>query len=121
MLVPAGFVPAKAATYVRRQEDQIHLIHFQGSKWGGSYTVNLGFHYSFLTPRYARKRIALAGYHLLDCAFQSRIGSFVDGRDIWFEYGNDPIQFQERIEQNVATASKSCRAIESGGLIRANG
>jgi hypothetical protein len=101
LLVPEGFVVAKQATFVRRVDNQIHLIYFQGSKWGGSYTVNLGFHYAFMKPLFARKRIPLHDYDLLDCALQARIGPFLTGNDKWFEYGTDRKLLCETLEQNA--------------------
>jgi uncharacterized protein DUF4304 len=81
ILHPAGFIETKNATYVRKQDNQIHVIYFQGSKWGGQYTVNLGFHYAFLKPVLSRKPVALSRFHFLDCAFEARIGRFKVGRD----------------------------------------
>jgi len=106
ILLPLGFIEAGNATYVRRENDQIHLIYFQGSKWGGSYTVNLGFHYAFMKPFFARKRIPLSKFDLLDCAFQARIGPFKVGRDQWFDYGTDRKVLGETFEQNVTDSLK---------------
>ena len=101
-LLPAGFVKGRGGTYIRRHDNQIHLIDFQADRWGHRYTVNLGFHYAFLQPFFARKRIPLAKYHLLDCAFQARIGPFKIGRDMWFDYGTDRKRLHELFEQNAA-------------------
>ena len=102
LLLPEGFVKAAHATYAREREGQIHLLYFQGSKWGKSYTVNLGFHYSFIKPFFASKQIPLREYHFLDCAFQSRIGDHLTGRDVWFDYGTDRAALTKCFEQNVA-------------------
>ena len=104
VLLPAGFVKGKGGRYVRRISDQIHLIYFQPDKWGHRYTVNLGFHYEFLKPLFARKRIPLPQYHLLDCALQARIGFFKCGRDKWFEYGDNRTRLEEQLKQNATDA-----------------
>jgi hypothetical protein len=99
ILVPAGFVKGKEGTYVRRQRDQIHLIDFQAARFGHEFTVNLGFHYAFLTPLLAGKRIPLADYIQVDCGLRARIGDFAKGKqDQWFEYGTDRGKLQSVFE-----------------------
>jgi len=82
------------------------VIYFQGSKYGGQYTVNLGFHYAFLNPFFARKRVPLSDYDLLDCALQARLGPFITGRDQWFDYGTDRNSLEMTFEKNAADALK---------------
>src|SRR5262249_23690915 len=90
LLLPGGFVHAKGGTYVRKADDQIHLIDFQPSQWGHGYTINLGFHYGFIKGFFHDKRLAPAAFHLLDCALFARIGDFAPGgTDTWYDYGND--------------------------------
>ena len=85
LLLPLGYVKGKGGIYVRECDDQIHLIDFQPSKYGHEYTVNLGFHYTFMPAFFHRKQIKLTEYHQLDCAFHARIGNFLaDRRDVWF-------------------------------------
>jgi hypothetical protein len=89
-LLPAGFVVGEDATYVRRQGDQIHLINFQGSRYGHKFTVNLGFHYAFVAPLFRGQPIRLMEFGLLDCIIRERIGFFLpEKRDSWFDYGDD--------------------------------
>ncbi|HEY3968733.1 MAG TPA: DUF4304 domain-containing protein [Planctomycetaceae bacterium] len=103
LLIPAGFVRAPEGTYVRQAGNQIHLIGFQGAKYGGSYTVNLGFHYAFAPGFFHAKRLRPDEYHLLDCAFRTRIGSFIPGGlDRWFPYGDDREQLRATFKKNVA-------------------
>ena len=93
MLQPLGFVKAPDATYVRKINDQYHLINFQASKYGGSYTINLGFHYTFI-PTFHNPKPA----HLLDCALQSRFGT---KSDTWFDYGNNENAFKALLARNL--------------------
>ncbi|HEV8292042.1 MAG TPA: DUF4304 domain-containing protein [Tepidisphaeraceae bacterium] len=89
-LLPAGFIVGKDASYVRRRGEMIHLINFQASKHGHEFTVNLGFHYSFVPPLFQMVSLPLSGCMLLDCIIHDRIGRyFPPGRDKWFEYGTD--------------------------------
>ena len=89
-LLPVEFVVGTNATYVRRRGDQIHLVGFQGSKYGDEFTVNLGFHYAFVPPPGTEQPTPLAAWREVDCGFRARIGGFVgDGRDLWFKYGID--------------------------------
>jgi len=106
-LLPLGFVKSADATYVRKQGNQIHVINFQGSRYGGQYTVNLGFHYDFLFPDFAWKMIPLGKYVLVDCALQARIGNFIgNGHDRWFEYGLNRPQLAETFAENIAICQK---------------
>lgn len=49
ILAPAGFVKGKHM-FVRVRGEQIHAISFQPNTYGGSYFVNVAFHYTFLPP-----------------------------------------------------------------------
>ncbi|HEY3963919.1 MAG TPA: DUF4304 domain-containing protein [Planctomycetaceae bacterium] len=102
LLLPAGFVRAPDGAYVRQIGNQIHLIGFQGAKYGGEYTVNLGFHYSFAPGFFQKKRLRPSQFHLLDCAFRTRIGSFIPGGlDRWFPYGDDRERLRATFNENV--------------------
>jgi hypothetical protein len=107
VLLPACFVRSReGATYVRQRGDQIHLIYFQGM--GTSYAIELGFHYAFLPPLFARKKIKLADYGLLDCGLRARSGAFSKPRrEKYVEYGTDRELFEEALTQNV----KDCLSI----------
>jgi hypothetical protein len=103
-LIPAGFVVGKDATYVRRADDQIHLINFQGSKYGHEFTVNLGFHYAFVAPLFRTAPRALTDFHLLGCLVWQRIGHFLpERRDVWFQYGKEREALIERLTLCAAT------------------
>lgn len=107
VLLPVGFMKGRSGTYVRRIGDQVHLIDFQPDKWGHRYTVNLGFHYEFLEPFFAGKRIKLEDYHLLDCMLDARIGCFVgNGHDRWFDYGDSRQRLEELFQENAALCLK---------------
>jgi len=90
-LLPLGFIKLEGGTYVRRRGEQIHLINFQGNKYGGSFTVNLAFHYAFVPPPYCQgKPRDLTAIRQTDCMLRTRLGHFLpEKRDTWFEYGND--------------------------------
>ncbi|MDX1948141.1 MAG: DUF4304 domain-containing protein [Pirellulaceae bacterium] len=102
LLIPEGFVRGRAGTYVRRHENQIHLIDFQPARFGHQYTINLGLHYTFLQPLSARRKIPLASYHQLDCGLLARIGQLVPGgRDRWFSYGDSRDKLMAAMEGNA--------------------
>jgi len=102
-LLRAGFVRGKAGTYVRQQGDQIHVIGFQAAMFGHRYTVNLGFHYSFLIPLFARRKIRLQKYYEIDCGLRARIGDFQKGNiDRWFDYGGERARLEKVFEENAA-------------------
>ena len=89
-LLPAGFVQSHASTYVRRMGELLQMINFQTSMWGGSYTVNLGLHYTFTPPVVQQKRIPWSNLDHLDCAMGERIGFFLPKKlDTWFGFGTD--------------------------------
>ncbi|MEI8381396.1 MAG: DUF4304 domain-containing protein [Planctomycetota bacterium] len=89
-LLPAGFIVGKDATYLRRDGDQIHAINFQGSMHGHEFTVNVGFHYAFIPPKFYERCVALPEFSLLDCVVHTRISSLLSYKtDKWFEYGRD--------------------------------
>src|SRR5262249_5645782 len=107
LLLPEGFVHARGGTYVRKAGDQIHLIDFQPSQWGHSYTINVVFHYWLIKGFFHDKQLAPAAFHLLDCALFARIGAFVPGGiDTWYDYGNDRDQLQSVFEQNTLACLK---------------
>lgn len=102
-LLPAGFTRRKGGAYVREQGDQIHLIGFQSSLFGHQYTVNLGFHYSFLPSLFAAKTGGSRDWCELDCGLEARIGQFQEGkRDRWFEWGSDRARIERLFEENAA-------------------
>lgn len=99
-LLPQGFVRGKDATWIRTQGQQIQLIYFQGSKYGDQYFVNLGIHFTPLTPLLAKKRIALNKYSYLDCGLQTRLpGEFL--------YGDDRPRLESLLNANVAACLKA--------------
>lgn len=101
-LLPHGFCHAAAGTYIRQCDRQIHLIDFQPAKFGHEYTVNLGFHYSFLPAFFRGATIEAGEYELLDCAVRARIGGFrPDRRDQWYSYGNDPAELGATFVRNA--------------------
>jgi len=103
ILLPAGFVKGQEGTYVRRVRDQIHLIDFQAARFGHEYVVNLAFHYSFVPPLFASKKIKLADYSQLDCGLRARTGDFTSSkRDQWFPYGMDRAKLEQVLEDNAA-------------------
>jgi len=105
VLIPAGFIKGEQGTYVRRAGDQIHLIDFQPSRYGHQYTVNLAFHFAFVTPLFAGKKIKLADYSQLDCGLRARIGDFSKSRlDKWFDYGTDRSLLARTLEKNARSS-----------------
>jgi len=87
VLAPAGFTKGKHM-FVRHISGHYHGMEYQTSKYGGEYFVNLAFSFDCVLPLSNGKNgnfVPLAGYHLLDCLFHARIGSFLPGRyqDSW--------------------------------------
>jgi len=106
-LLPAGFVVGKDATYIRRDGDQVHLINFQGAKYGHEFTVNVGFQYAFIPPLFHDRCLALADFHQLDCLLTARISSLLSYKtDKWFEYGND----RDTLAANLTLCATTCLA-----------
>ena len=102
-LLPQGFVKGNDGTYVRDRQDQIHLIDFQPAMFGHEYTVNLGFHYTFIPGFFQHRQLRASEFHLLDCVVSQRIGRFVaDGRDVWFAYGDDRDALKAKFVQNAS-------------------
>ena len=109
-LLPLGFVKAEGGGYVRRQGEQIHLVDFQASKYGDSFTVNLGFHYSFVPPLSHARRVAMAEFYLLDCSLKERIGFLIpEQRDTWFDYGEDREALSDTLRR---CAAQSVRIVD---------
>jgi hypothetical protein len=104
-LFPLGFIKSSHASYVRKQGNQIHLVYFD--KYDGQYTLQLGFHYEFLFPHFAWKRIHLNKYHFLDCALHADVGKFhAKGFVGRIDYGSDPRQLGATLIQNIGTTLK---------------
>lgn len=105
LLEPVGFRHRSGGTWTRTQDDQVHLIDFQPNQWGHDYTINLGFHYTFVPPYFAPGTTETEGYQLLDCALSSRLGYFgPEGKDVWFAYGTDPEALTTTLRQNARDA-----------------
>jgi len=86
-------------TFNRKPEDGlIHVVNFQGSKWGDKFTVNVGIYVrevdELLDDWWRRERKSgLPGHDgaVLEsvCWLRERIGRFdSDGHDKWWSYGN---------------------------------
>ena len=58
--------------YRRLIGDVIHAINIQGNRWGGSCTVNLGIHVTFL-PDTLNKMRDPATFNAINCEFHRRI------------------------------------------------
>ena len=118
LLLPAGFVQRNASTYVRRVGELVQLINFQTMTWGGSFTVNLGLHYTFTPPVLHRKRIPWTRIDPLDCAIKGRIGFFLPRKlDTWFSFGTDLVELSEKLgycaRQSVAILERYSVILEN--------
>jgi len=113
-LLPLGFIKVKGGTYVRRRSDQIHLIDFQANKYGGSFTVNLAFHYAFVPPPYCYGiPRELTAIRQTDCMLRSRLGHFLPEKcDTWFEYGADRAALRQCL---IRCASESVIILDTHG------
>lgn len=104
-LVPEGFRKGKGSTYVRVRNEQVHVIDFQANKHGGEFTVNLGFHYTFVPPYSRGAAESPESWGLLDCALSARLGHFLPNRaDSWLAYGADPDRLQALFEETARAA-----------------
>jgi len=102
-LLPAGFIKAADATYVRRQDERVHLIYFKALDQ--KISVHFGFHFTFIPPLSAAKPIPLNEFRQLECAGESWIGSFISDQD-GFRYGHDPVALEATLTSacNLAVA-----------------
>jgi len=107
-LLTQGFVQSHASTYVRRANELVQCINFQTATWGGKFTVNLGFHYTFVPlfrpthPLEPKRWIAMEE---LDFAIRGRIGFFLPrGLDTWFKFGKDSAVLRSTFEECVKSS-----------------
>jgi hypothetical protein len=107
-LLPAGFIIGKDASYVRRRGEMIQLINFEASKPGHQFTVNLGFHYSFIPPLFQLDSLALSRCKLIDCIIYDRVGRYPTHDDKWFGYGKDAQVLKENLLGCAKTSVEVC-------------
>ena len=90
MLIPHGFINGGDGRFIRKQDDQIHLVGFEESSVEHGYRVNLGFHYAYLPGLCQNQRLATGDFHLEDCGLRAQIGDFLhDENEEWLPYGCD--------------------------------
>ncbi len=111
-LLPLGFIKIKGGAYVRRRGEQIQLIDFQANKYGGSFTVNLAFHFTFVPPLLCHGHpLELTALQLTDCMLRARIGHFLPEKcDTWFQYGSDRSALRQCM---IRCASESLLILDS--------
>ena len=105
LVAPHGF-SGKGAKYVRHKGNQLHGILFQGNKFGGDFTINLGLSYDFTPPCWNYDDRPYEKYEDFDYGLNTRIGCFIGG-DKWWPYGRDA----EQCEEILRSVSKTCIAI----------
>jgi hypothetical protein len=73
-------------TFRRINEDVIHVLNIQGSRYGGKCCVNLGLHYSFLPTPDGRPVTDPKKLHEYECEFRGRMHETQES-DHWWTYG----------------------------------
>lgn len=101
VLRPRGFSRRGSSSTIfnRLREGQIHGIEFQTNQYGGSFTVNIGFHYvglpacdSFETKEYSQ-------FSPTDFMLHGRPSAILGGRDKWSSFGESPEVYEHRMTE----------------------
>ena len=95
----------------------VHVVGFQGNKWGGSFTVNLGVYVREVDQLFddwwgQSKRAGVPGEGAAvkeyDCWLRARLGDIrKEGNDKWWNYGDiagTAIDIQERLTRDALPA-----------------
>lgn len=93
-LLKRDFVPilraeefkGSGATFRRIRDDVIHLLNFQGHRYGGKCCVNLGLHYAFMPTTGIGAVPDTKKLREYDCAFRDRLHE-ANESDHWWAYG----------------------------------
>ena len=77
-------------------------MEFQPDRYGGRYTITLGFHYAFLPPLMRLRPCKVRELGTPDCLLDARIGFLLPhARDTWFDCGSDPDAVQQTLSENA--------------------
>jgi hypothetical protein len=87
LLEPLDFV-ANGTMYSAHRGGQIHGIAFQASKYGGQFTINLGFHYDFIPAVFSLERKPFSDFGPCDHWLNARLNNFIPGHGAWWTYGD---------------------------------
>jgi hypothetical protein len=107
VLEPVGFVKGKHL-YIREVSNQVHGIGFQAHMYGGSYFVNLAFHYNFI-PGFFGGANDPALFYETDFLFGCRLEQVIrtpDNKPQWY-YGNSVEETEADLAQNAHNAIKA--------------
>ena len=112
---PAGFVKGNRM-YARTSGEQIHAVQFQTATGGGSYFVNVGFHWAFLPGFLVMtqgRSVPYTRYDLLDLLMYNRLEALMPaGYPRQWNYGEDVATTELDLKTN---AQNAIAAIEAFG------
>jgi hypothetical protein len=89
----SGWNKAAGLTFTKVDGDCIVGVNFQKNKHGGSFTVNLGFHYAFVPDCSTLEKLNIKTMENLSFCFHTRLNRIINF-DGWWDY-------RESIEENI--------------------
>lgn len=103
---PAGFVKG-AYLFARQTIGQVHGVQFQASRYGGSYFVNVAFHYEFLPPLFHMSNnvlVPVQKFDLTDFMLHSRLEDLMPASyPAEWSYDSAP-SLEEQLDKNAKDA-----------------
>ena len=102
----AGYQQTHASTFGRRRDEMVQLMHFQTSTWGPKFTVNLGWHPTYVPVGSGLpKRTRWSDLEEHQCTLRGRIGFFLSRElDAWWPFGSDPESFAGTVAEVTVRA-----------------
>jgi hypothetical protein len=95
LLRAEGF-KGSGTTFRRTQDDVIHVVSIQGSRYGGECCINLGLHYSFLPMAGGRPMADPRKLKEYECEFRDRVHEAHES-DHWWNYGATEFESEENV------------------------
>ena len=96
-----GFV-GSGNTYRRLLGDVVHVLHVQGSIYGGQCCVCLGIHLGFFPSAGGKATPDLKKLTEPDCEYRARL-RYPDAKDTWWQYGDNDNEALQSAEDIKAT------------------
>ncbi len=106
LVLAAGYEQTHASTFGRRRDEMVSLMHFQTSSWGPTFTVNLGWHPTYVPAgRHRPEQMRWTDLEERECTVRGRLGFFLPTQlDAWWPFGSDPEALAGTIAQVTAWA-----------------
>lgn len=100
-----GFVE-HGSLYLRESGQQLHAIDFQTSSSSKEFTINLGFHYTFLPSFSTLTPKRLDSFRIVDFWIMTRLGKVIEGieQDKWWRYDIPGNRLEEDIRYTCGQA-----------------